>query len=58
MSDPHRRQPAVPLPERELPVPSAADMQRERQQLEQAWRVPRGLVGWFMVADHRTIGVR
>ena len=26
--------------------------------LERTWYVPRGLVGWFSVADHRTIGIR
>ena len=37
------------------------DTERRQQldrQLADAWRVPRGIVGWFMVADHRTIGIR
>jgi cytochrome c oxidase subunit 1 len=41
----------------ELPEP-APELERERQRLEETWRVPRGVVGWFMVADHRTIGIR
>jgi cytochrome c oxidase subunit 1 len=28
------------------------------RRLEKTWRVPRGFLGWFMVADHRTIGIR
>jgi cytochrome c oxidase subunit I+III len=32
---------------------------RERQrQLEETWRVPRGLVGWLSANDHRSIGRR
>src|SRR5207244_11232563 len=30
----------------------------EAERLEQTWYVPRGIVGWFSVADHRTIGPR
>jgi cytochrome c oxidase subunit 1 len=30
----------------------------ERRQLAETWRVPRGVVGWFMATDHRTIGIR
>jgi cytochrome c oxidase subunit I+III len=30
----------------------------DRRRLAHTWRVPRGIVGWFMVVDHRTIGVR
>ena len=30
----------------------------EAERLEQTWYVPRGIVGWFSVADHRTIGTR
>jgi cytochrome c oxidase subunit I+III len=33
-------------------------LERERRQLDETWRVPRGLVGWFSVNDHRTIGRR
>jgi cytochrome c oxidase subunit I+III len=28
------------------------------RRLERSWAVPRGLVGWFSVVDHRTIGKR
>jgi cytochrome c oxidase subunit I+III len=44
--------------ERMQPPPPAADLARARAELEAAWRVPRGFIGWFMVADHRTIGIR
>ena len=30
----------------------------EAERLEQTWYVPRGIVGWLSVADHRTIGKR
>ena len=30
----------------------------EAEQLERTWYVPRGIVAWFSVADHRTIGKR
>ena len=29
-----------------------------RRELERTWYVPRGLIGWFCVVDHRTIGKR
>jgi cytochrome c oxidase subunit 1 len=35
-----------------------ATLELEMRRLERAWRVPHGFVGWFMVADHRTIGIR
>jgi heme/copper-type cytochrome/quinol oxidase subunit 1 len=31
---------------------------RLRRELEQTWYVPDGIVGWFSVVDHRTIGRR
>jgi cytochrome c oxidase subunit I+III len=31
---------------------------RDAQRLERTWAIPRGLIGWFSVADHRTIGRR
>ena len=30
----------------------------DRRRLGQTWYVPRGVAGWFMVVDHRTIGIR
>ncbi len=42
----------------DVPLPAPDDLARQRAALEDTWRVPRGFVGWFMVADHRTIGVR
>ena len=33
-------------------------LENDRRQLADTWRVPRGIVGWFMVVDHRTIGIR
>jgi cytochrome c oxidase subunit 1 len=44
--------------QRDEPVPSAHDEVQLRTQLEKAWWVPRGFIGWFMVADHRSIGIR
>jgi len=29
-----------------------------RQELERTWAVPRGIIGWFSIVDHRTIGRR
>ena len=34
------------------------NLERERQELERAWAVPSGFIGWFKVSDHRTIGKR
>jgi cytochrome c oxidase subunit 1 len=34
------------------------DLARQHRELNETWRVPRGVLGWFMVVDHRTIGVR
>jgi cytochrome c oxidase subunit I+III len=44
--------------ERLEPLPPVEHRQQIDRQLADAWRVPRGIVGWFMVADHRTIGIR
>jgi cytochrome c oxidase subunit I+III len=44
--------------EREEPLPAPEVLERERRLLAETWSVPRGFVGWFMVADHRTIGIR
>jgi cytochrome c oxidase subunit I+III len=30
----------------------------EAQRLEETWREPRGLAGWFSAVDHKTIGLR
>jgi cytochrome c oxidase subunit 1 len=43
---------------RSEPYPNAAAEARLRSELEQSWHVPRGLLGWFSVTDHRTIGRR
>jgi cytochrome c oxidase subunit I+III len=56
--EPHRGQRVIETPWREIAPAAPADIDRERRSLEQSWRVPRGLVGWFMVVDHRTIGIR
>ena len=37
---------------------AARSTEAMRLELERAWYVPRGLIGWFSVADHRSIGVR
>jgi cytochrome c oxidase subunit I+III len=44
--------------ERLEPLPAEQDDLALRRQLKKTWWVPRGFVGWFMVADHRSIGVR
>jgi cytochrome c oxidase subunit 1 len=31
---------------------------RHQRLLEESWKVPRGIVGWFSVIDHRSIGIR
>ncbi len=46
-----------PVPRLE-PVPDEAAELRLRRALERTWYVPRGVVGWFAVVDHRTIGRR
>ena len=50
-------QPIIPV-ERVEPFPDAAAEARLRRQLEETWYVPRGIIGWFCVVDHRTIGRR
>jgi cytochrome c oxidase subunit I+III len=50
-------EPAAPV-ERVEASPSDANRRREERRLEQAWRLPRGIVGWFMAVDHKTIGIR
>jgi cytochrome c oxidase subunit I+III len=37
---------------------TSADQERLRRQLADTWYVPRGIIGWFSVADHKTIGRR
>ena len=44
--------------ERYEPTPDVTADSRLREQLERAWYVPTGLIGWFSVVDHRTIGKR
>jgi cytochrome c oxidase subunit I+III len=36
----------------------SSDSAAERQALEETWRRPQGLVGWFMEVDHKVIAVR
>jgi cytochrome c oxidase subunit 1 len=43
---------------RAVPEPEPAADERLRRQLEETWYVPRGVIGWFCVVDHRTIGIR
>jgi cytochrome c oxidase subunit 1 len=47
-----------PALERIAPLPDATADDRLRRALERTWYVPRGLVGFFSVVDHRTIGRR
>jgi cytochrome c oxidase subunit 1 len=39
-------------------VPDAAALARLHAELADTWHVPRGIIGWFRVVDHRTIGRR
>ena len=43
---------------RREPYPDARADVRLRSTLERTWQVPRGLLGWLSVVDHRTIGKR
>ena len=36
----------------------AAQMEREKEDLERTWAPPRGLRGWFTDTDHKAIGLR
>jgi cytochrome c oxidase subunit I+III len=47
----------VPI-ERVEPYPDEATETRLRRELSRTWYVPRGVIGWFSVVDHRTIGKR
>jgi cytochrome c oxidase subunit 1 len=38
--------------------PSRESLDRIGRDLARTWEVPRGFAGWFMAADHRTIGKR
>ena len=38
--------------------PAADGTAAERAALEKTWHVPEGILGWFSVVDHRTIGRR
>src|SRR5919107_1651122 len=45
---------ATQITEEEL----AAQMEREKEELERTWAPPRGLRGWFTDTDHKAIGLR
>jgi cytochrome c oxidase subunit I+III len=47
----------VPV-ERVEPYPDETTETRLRRELSRTWYVPRGVIGWFSVVDHRTIGKR
>jgi cytochrome c oxidase subunit 1 len=47
----------VPV-ERVEPFPDEVSETRLRGELARTWYVPRGILGWFSVVDHRTIGKR
>ena len=36
----------------------AAQMEREKEELERTWAPPRGLRGWFTDTDHKAIAIR
>jgi cytochrome c oxidase subunit 1 len=40
------------------PYPDSVADARLQRALEHTWRVPTGVIGWFAVTDHRTIGKR
>jgi cytochrome c oxidase subunit I len=40
------------------PLASTQDLVAEQERLAQTWAVPRGIMGWLSVADHKTIGRR
>src|SRR5215208_2976560 len=44
----------VQVDEQEL----AAEMEREREELERTWARPTGLRGWFTDTDHKVIAMR
>ena len=44
--------------ERVAAIPDAAADERLRRELEATWYVPRGIIGFFSVVDHRTVGKR
>jgi cytochrome c oxidase subunit I+III len=56
-SGPAEDRPPRPVQRREA-VPDAGARARLHEALSHTWRVPGGVVGWFMVIDHRTIGLR
>jgi cytochrome c oxidase subunit 1 len=47
----------IPL-ERVEPYPDEGAQTRLRRELARTWYVPRGVIGWFSVVDHKTIGKR
>jgi cytochrome c oxidase subunit 1 len=49
--------PAQSIERLEGPLDDSAET-RLREELERTWYVPRGVIGWFCVVDHRTIGKR
>jgi cytochrome c oxidase subunit 1 len=44
--------------ERREALPDSTAAAALHRQLSTTWRIPSGFVGWFMVADHRTVGKR
>jgi cytochrome c oxidase subunit I+III len=47
----------VPI-ERVEPYPDQVTRTRLHRELAQTWYVPRGVLGWFSVVDHKTVGKR
>src|SRR4029453_10008700 len=47
----------VPI-ERVEPYPDEGTRTRLHRQLARSWYVPHGVLGWFSVVDHKTIGKR
>jgi cytochrome c oxidase subunit 1 len=47
----------VPI-ERVEPYPDEGAQTRLRRELARTWYVPRGVIGWFSVVDHKSVGKR
>jgi cytochrome c oxidase subunit 1 len=55
---PSQARASIDMPFRETDLPAPEELARQRRALERTWAVPRGPLGWFMVVDHRSIGIR
>jgi len=58
MSEPAEPRARLVVERPDAPRPTDAELAREHQRLSETWRVPKGVLGWFMVVDHRSVGMR